>query len=119
MPASAKLVIGVLITLLVLNMLSVFAHIIPSAGALFAIVVQIALLTGLYARQTVAWYAARWLSGFAVLCDALILMVAFTATGTTAALIWSTISSLALACGLFCLLGRHDSRTYFNAPHKA
>jgi hypothetical protein len=119
LPAGAKLVIGSLITLLVINAVSLYAHTTPPARDVIAIVVQIALLTGLYNRQVFAWHAARWLTALAIACDAFVLVVAAFTMAAQPVVIGSVLAGLALASGLFYLLGRDDSRAYFNAPRKA
>jgi hypothetical protein len=63
MPLGAKFVIGWVMVALVLTVASLFTRTTPAAGDVVSIVVQIALLTGLYTRQRVAWRAARWLAG--------------------------------------------------------
>lgn len=118
MPFSVKLVIGTLIVLLLLNVISLFMSF-PAAGGIVAIVVQLALLNGFYNRQRVAWYVARWLSAIAVCCDVVILLIASIASGATLALIISAIASFVPASAFFYLLGRPDSRAYFNASQKA
>jgi len=119
MPAGAKLVIGSLLGLVVLNIMSLLVQTAPSLPAAVAIIIQIALLVGLFDRRPFAWHAARWLTALAIASDAVALvMAAPLAVVARYSLLTSVLVNLALAIGLFCLLGRADSRDYFNAPQK-
>jgi hypothetical protein len=119
MPLGAKLVIGWVIVALVLTFASLFTHMTPAAADVVSIVVQIALLTGLYTQQRAAWRVARWLAGFSIVFGAIFVMLTCFASNTTPAIAASAVATLALASGFFYLLGRDDSRVYFNAPRKA
>ena len=88
-------------------------------GDMLGIVMQIALLIGLYTRQPIAWVTARWLTalGAAIMSVLFVLVVV---SGTTKLwILCITGLDIALAWIFFALLGRPDSRAYFNAPRKA
>ena len=78
-----------------------------------------AIFIGLYTRQTVAWMTARWLTAIgAVITSILFVFAAF--GGSTELWILAVVAlEVALAWLFFWLLGRADSRAYFNAPRKA
>jgi hypothetical protein len=59
------------------------------------------------------------LAGLSIVFGAIFVIVACFASNTTFAIAASAVATLALASGLFYLLGRDDSRVYFNAPRKA
>ena len=75
MPFGPKLVLALLMTELLLAVVTMFAR-------LFGIVIQIALLIGLYTRQPVAWITVRWITA---LGDAImsVLFVLVMISGTT------------------------------------
>ena len=119
MPLGPKLVTGWVMVVLVLTFASLFTRMTPATGDVVSIVVQIALLAGLYTRQPAAWYAARWLAGLSIVFGVIFVVLACFASNATAGLIAYAVATLALASGFFYLLGRADSRAYFNAPRKA
>ena len=116
-PLGPKLVFAFLIVGLVSGVFWFLAGA-TSFGHLLGIVINIALLIGLYTRQTIAWVTARWLSGIAIAFMSIIfvLMVMFGATKLWV-LAWFGLE-LALECFFFAVLGRADSRAYFNAPRR-
>jgi hypothetical protein len=119
MPLGPKLVFALLIVGLASGMFWFFLGLNTKIGHVLGIVIDIALLTGLYTRQTVAWFTARWLTaiGASIMSVAFVLVVM---SGTTKFWILAIVAiELALSWWFFALLGRADSRTYFNAPRKA
>lgn len=116
MPRSAKLVIGFLIVLLFADIFSICRQTALSQAKIFAVVVHVSLLIGLSKRQRMAWYVARWFSVFAIFSNLIILLFLSLVEGegrlefALLVTIW-LISSLIL----FCLLGQHNARIYFNA----
>ena len=119
MPLGAKLVIGCLVLSLFLDVVSLFTATSPLGGDIVSIVIGISLLTGLHTRQRAAWRVARFLAGLGIAFGGLFCIIAAVASNTTFAIAASAVATLAIASGLFYLLGRDDSRDYFNAPRKA
>jgi hypothetical protein len=113
MPRGAKFVIGWLIFLAALNFTGLFLHSTLPVANMVALVIQIALLTGLSARQAVAWYVARWLAGLAIVIQIIVLVLVLMASNRSGLMITTALIGLALVSGLFYLLGRHDSKSYF------
>jgi hypothetical protein len=119
MPLGPKLVTGWMIVALVLTLASLLTRMTSGTGDVVRIVVQIALLTGLYTRQPAAWYAARWLAGLSIVVSVIFVALACFASNRTAGLVAYALATLAVVSGFFYLLGRSDSRAYFNARRKA
>jgi hypothetical protein len=100
----------------------VWAFTLLRVGDTIGIVTQSAILIGLYTRQTAAWRAARWLAALGAVL--LSIALALSAPGVmsphgTKLWVWAVAAlQTALAWWFFCLLGRSDSRLYFNAPRK-
>ncbi len=122
MPLGPKLVLSLLSVSLALNVFFGFAR--PSTREAVVIALQSAIVIGLYARQTVAWLAVRWLSaiavGLALFLLVLLLILPFTGERQQFWTYWAYLAfQTALVWVLFFLLGRTDSRVYFNAPRKA
>lgn len=110
MPLGAKLVIGWIMVFLAISVFWSFARLTTRAGDMIGIVIEIALLTGLYTRQTIAWYCARWMTGFGIVVTSILLLLA-TFGGTTKSWILGVIATeVALGIIFFQLLGRADSR---------
>jgi hypothetical protein len=119
MPLGPKLVFAFLLIELISAVFWLFLRLASNVGDMLGIVIDIALLIGLYTRQTVAWVTARWLTaiGAAVMSVLFVLVVI---SGTTKLWILTVVAfEIALAWVFFALLGRRDSRDYFNAPRKA
>jgi hypothetical protein len=119
MPLGPKIVLAFLMIGLALGVFWLFARLSTHLGDMLGIVIQIALLIGLYTRQTIAWITARWLSaiGAAIMSVLFVLVVM---AGTTKLWILVVVGlQITLAWLFFALLGRPDSRAYFNAPRKA
>jgi len=121
MPPGAKLVLAIQMAGLALTVFWAFTLL--RVGDTISIVIQIAILTGLYTRQAAAWRAARWLSaiGAAVLSIGLVLTApSLISPHGTKLWVWAAVVlETALTWFFFSLLGRPDSRAYFNAPRKA
>jgi len=118
MPLGPKLVLAFLMIGLASAVFWLFLRVSVGLGDMLVIVVQIALLAGLYTRQTIAWVTARWLSAIGATIVS-ILFVRVAMAGSTKPWILAIIAlDIALAWVLFVLLGRPDSRAYFNAPRK-
>lgn len=121
MPLGPKLVLAIQMIGLALTVFWAFTLL--RVGDTISIVIQSAIFIGLYTRQTAAWLAARWLTAI----GAVILSVGlvFTTPGLmsphgTKLWVWALVAfQTALAWWFFFLLGRPDSRAYFNAPRKA
>ena len=112
MPFGPKLVLALLMTELLLAVVTMFAR-------LFGIVIQIALLIGLYTRQPVAWITVRWITalGAAIMSVPFVLVMM---SGTTKLWLLCIVAlQIMLAWIFFALPGRPDSRAYFHAPRKA
>jgi hypothetical protein len=117
MPLGPKLVLAIQMIGLVLSVFGAFARL--NVGASLGIVIQSAILLGLYTRQTVAWMTARWLAALGATFMS-VLLVLITIGGTTKPWLWALFASeTALAWFFFSLLGRPDSRAYFHAPRRA
>jgi hypothetical protein len=120
MPLLPKLVLATLTVGLALTVTLTFAQL--DIGRTVGIVLQSAILIGLYTQQTAAWLAARWLAGIAavVLTIGLALTAPSFMSGETRIWMWAVVTALSAATwALFALLGCRDSRTYFHAPRKA
>jgi len=120
MPLLPKLVLATLTAGLALTVTLTFAQL--DIGRTVGIVLQSAILIGLYTRQTAAWLAARWLAVIAavVLTIGLALTAPSVFSGETKIWIWALVAvQSATAWAFFALLGCRDSRTYFHAPRKA
>ena len=77
------------------------------------------LLIGLYTREPIAWFTAPWITamGAGIMTVFFVLVVI---SGTTKLWILCVAGlDIALAWVFFALLGRPDSRAYFNAPSKS
>ncbi len=117
-PLGPKLVLAILMIGLVLAVVGMFARLSARVGDMFGIVIQIALFIGLYTRQPFAWITARWFTvlGAGIMSIFFVLVVM---SGTTKFWILCVVGlDIALAWIFFMLLGRSDSRAYFNAPRK-
>jgi hypothetical protein len=80
MPLGPKLVLAFLVIGLVLAVIGMFARLSVGFGDMLGIV-QIALLIGLYTRQTVAWITARWFAAIgAGITSLLFLLVVMSGT---------------------------------------
>jgi hypothetical protein len=121
MPLGPKLVLAIQMVGLALTVFWAFTLL--RVGDTISIVIQIAILTGLYTQQAAAWRAARWLSAIGAVVLSLGLVL--TAPGLmsphgTKLWVWAVVAlETALTWFSFSLLGRPDSRAYFNAPRKA
>ena len=117
MPLGPKLVLAIQMIGLALSVFLAFALL--RVGDTLGIVIQSAILMGLYTRQTVAWMTARWLTAIGAAITS-ILFVWVVMAGTTKLWILVIVAlEITLAWVFFALLGRPDSRAYFNAPRKA
>jgi hypothetical protein len=120
MPLLPKLVLATLTIGLALTVTLAFAQL--DVGRTVGIVLQSAILIGLYTQQTAAWLAARWLTLIAavVLTVGLALTAPSVFYGETRMWMWAVVAvQSATAWVLFGLLGCRDSRAYFHAPRKA
>jgi hypothetical protein len=121
MPLGPKLVLALQSLSLALNVLAGFSR--PSTRAAIIIVIQSVIVGGLYRRQTAAWLAARWMSaiGVALALFLLVFLLIIPFSGSRhqfrAFWIYLALETTFVAVVLF-LLGRADSRAYFNAPRK-
>lgn len=117
MPLGPKLVLAIQMIGLAFSVFWAFTLL--RVGDTIGIVIQSAILIGLYTRQAVAWVTARWLTAIgAVIMSVLLVLTAI--GGTTKLWIWLIFAlEVALTWLFFVLLGRPDSRAYFNAPRKA
>ena len=118
-PLGPKLVLALLMIGLVLAVVGMFVRLSVRFADMFGIVMQIAFLIGLYTRQPIAWITARWFTALAAAIMS-VLFVLVVMSGTTKLWILCIAGlDIALAWVFFALLGRRDSRAYFNAPRKA
>lgn len=117
MPLGPKLVFAFLIVGLLTGLFWFFAGA-TSLGHVLGIVIDIALLIGLYTRQTVAWVTARWLTAIAIAFLSIIFVLVVMAGSTKLWVVAWFGLQLALEWFFFAVLGRADSRAYFNAPRK-
>jgi hypothetical protein len=137
MPVGAKLVIafqGFFLLLTLAVVVAGFTHhaaVSIQVARLVILAFQIALFSGLYARQRIAWYVGRWLAGILTFGYAITLvgtvvyvLASAPAVGTY---VWKTEQfytswhiaiTLILAITFFRLLGRPDSRAYLNGPRR-
>jgi hypothetical protein len=119
MPVGPKLVLAFLTVGLAFAVFWSFARMSVRPSDMLGIVIQIALLIGLYTRRTVAWVTARWLTVIGAAITS-IFFVWVVMAGTTRVWILAVVAlDITLAWVFFALLGRPDSRAYFNAPGKA
>src|SRR4051812_43170008 len=88
------------------------------AHGFLALLIPVLLLIGLCLRRRIAWYVARWFVGLIVVVGMLALLadvISKVVAGEWS--MWFVISiQIVLAIIVFRLLGRSDSREYFNAP---
>ena len=117
MPRGPKFVFAFLIVGLLSGMLWFFAGA-RNLGHMLGIVIDIALLTGLYNRSTIAWVTARWLTALSNISFTSIFVVVVMYGSTKLWVLAVVALELALSWVFFALLGRADSRAYFNAPRK-
>jgi hypothetical protein len=117
MPLGPKLVLAIQIIGLAFSVFWAFTLV--RVGDTIGIVIQSAILIGLYTRQTIAWVTARWLTAIgAAIMSVLVVLTAI--GGTTKLWIWAIVAlQTVLTWFVFSLLGRPDSRAYFNAPRKS
>jgi hypothetical protein len=117
MPLGPKLVLAIQMISLALSVFWAFTLL--RVGDTIGIVIQSAIFIGLYTRQSVAWVTARWVTALgAVIMSVVLVLTAI--GGATKGWIWLGLAlEVALAWLFFALLGRPDSRAYFNAPRKA
>ena len=120
MPLGPKLVLAMQSISLALNLFLGCAR--PSARDGIVIALQSTLVIGLYSRQTAAWLAARWLAaiGVGLALFLLVFLLPFIGDRQQFWLNWAYLAfQTALTWVFFFLLGRSDSRAYFNAPQRA
>jgi hypothetical protein len=117
MPLGPKLVLAIQTIGLAFSLFWAFTLL--RVGDTIGIVIQSAILIGLYTRQTIAWMTARWFTAIGAVIMSVVLV--FTAIGgATKVWIWAIVAfQTVLTWFFFSLLGRPDSRAYFNAPRKA
>jgi hypothetical protein len=121
MPLGPKLVLAIQMIGLASSVFWAFT--LMRVGDTISIVIQSAILVGLYTRQTIAWMTARWLTaiGAVLLSLAVVITVPslFAQEHGTKLWVWALVAFQAVLAWLFfSLLGRPDSRAYFNAPRK-
>jgi hypothetical protein len=122
MPLGPKLVFTIQMIGLALAVFWAFARL--SVADTAGIVIQSAILIGLYTRQTGAWLAARWLTIIGAVLVTIVVMLTipslFGREHGTKPWVWVVLVFEAILSWLFFFfLGRPDSRVYFNAPRKA
>jgi hypothetical protein len=122
MPLGPKLVLAIQMIGLAFSVFWAFT--LMRIGDTISIVIQSAILIGLHTRQTVAWMTARWLGviGAVLITIAALITIPslFDREHGTKLWVWSLVAAeAALSWLFFYLLGRPDSRAYFNAPPKA
>jgi hypothetical protein len=117
MPLGPKLVLAIQIIGLAFSVFWAFTLL--RVGDTIGIVIQSAILIGLYTRQTVAWVTARWLTAIGAVIISILFVFAAFGGGTKPWILAVVALEVALAWLFFWLLGRGDSRAYFNAPRKA
>ena len=116
MPIGPKLVLAIQMIGLASNVFWAFARL--QVADTIGIVIGIALLIGLYTRQTVAWVTARWLTAIGAGITSLFFLWVVM-SGTTKPWILAVVAfEIILAWVFFYLLGRPDSRAYFHAPQR-
>jgi hypothetical protein len=116
MPLGPKLVLAIQMIGLVLSVFWAFT--LFSVSDTISIVIQSAVLIGLYTRQTVAWVTARWLTAIGATITSIFFLWVVMA-GTTKFWILAIVAfEITLSWVFFALLGRPDSRAFFNAPRK-
>jgi len=117
MPLGPKLVLAIQMIGLAFSVFWAFT--LFRVGDTVGIVIQSAILIGLYTRQTVAWITARWLTAIGATVISL-LFVLVVMSGTTKFWVLAIVAfQIILTWAFFSLLGRSDSRAYFHAPRKA
>ena len=117
MPLGPKLVFAFLMVGLLTGLFWFFAGA-TNLGHVLGIVIDIALITGLYTRSTVAWVTARWLTGLSNILVTIMFVVVVMFSATKLWVLALVALELTLAWLFFALLGRADSRAYFNAPRR-
>ena len=118
MPLGPKLVIAMLMIGLVSAVIVMFARLSVRVGDTFGIVIQIAFLIGLYTRQPVAWITARWFTGLGIAIMSVLFVLAVMGGATKFWILCLFALQITLSWIFFALLGRPDSRAYFNTPRK-
>src|SRR3954453_19356344 len=117
MPRGPKLVLTIQLIGLAFAVFWAFARL--NAAGSIGIVIQSAIFIGLYTRQTVAWMTARWLSAIGAALMTIAVIIAFPSlfAGEHGLQLWVwgvLVVNGSLDWFFFCLLGRADSRLYFN-----
>jgi hypothetical protein len=118
MPIGPKLVLAFLMIGLAFGVFWLFARLSVHLGDMLGIVIQIALLIGLYTRQTIAWITARWFTAIGAAIMSVIFVFVVISGATKLWILAMMGLQITLAWVFFALLGRPDSRAYFNAPRK-
>jgi hypothetical protein len=119
MPLGPKLVLALLIIGLASVFFLLFVRMSVVLGDMLGITIQIALLVGLYTRQSVAWLTARWFTAIGATIMSILFVWVVMAGATKLWILTIVALDITIAWIFFALLGRADSRTYFNAPRKA
>ena len=119
MPLGPKLVFAFLLVGLASSVFWLFVRVAMGSANMLGIVIQIALLIGLYTRQTVAWATARWLTALGASITSIMFLLVVMSGATKFWVLALVAFEIVLSWVFFALLGRADSRVFFNAPRKA
>jgi hypothetical protein len=103
MPLGPKLVLAIQMIGLAFSVFWAFTLL--RVGDTIAIVIQSAILIGLYTRQTVAWMTARWLTAIgAVIMSVLVVLTAI--GGATKLWIWAVVALETALAWIFFFFAR-------------
>ena len=117
MPLGPKLVLAIQIVGLAASVFWAFTLL--RIGDTIGIVIESAILIGLYTRQTVAWVTARWLTAIGASIGSLVLVLVVVSGTTRLSILAIFAFQIVVAWVFFALLGRPESRVYFHAPRRA
>jgi hypothetical protein len=116
-PLGPKLVLA--IQMISLAFLVFWAFVLQRIVDTIPIVIQSAILIGLYTREPVAWVTARWVTALGAAATSILFIYAAVSGATKAGILPLVAFEIVLAWTFFALLGRPDSRAYFHGPRKA
>jgi hypothetical protein len=116
MPLGPKLVLSIQMISLAFTVFWAFAllRIVDT----IPIVIQSAVLIGLYTREPIAWVTARWITALGAVATSILFVFAAVGGATKLWILAVVALELVLSWTFFSLLGRPDSRAYFHGPRK-
>ena len=116
MPLGPKLVLAIQMIGLASSVFWAFTRL--QVADTIAIVIGVALLIGLYTRQTIAWVATRWLTAIGAGIMTFFFLLGLITGPPNFWIVILVAFQITVAWAYFYLLGRRDSRAYFHAPQR-